>query len=63
MTSIIGGLVGYNSGTITGSHAEGNVSGQIWVGGLVGHHSSGSITGSYALGKQMSEVLQDITTE
>ena len=50
VTSIIGGLVGYNSGTITGSHAEGNVSGQIWVGGLVGHHSSGSITGSYATG-------------
>ena len=50
MTSIIGGLVGYNSGTITGSHAEGNVSGQIGVGGLVGQHSSGSITGSYATG-------------
>ena len=50
MTSIIGGLVGYNSGTITDSHAEGNVSGQIGVGGLVGQHSSGSITGSYATG-------------
>ena len=50
VTSIIGGLVGYNSGTITGSHAEGNVSGQIGVGGLVGQHSSGSITGSYATG-------------
>ena len=50
VTSIIGGLVGYNSGTITGSHAEGNVSGQISVGGLVGQHSSGSITGSYATG-------------
>ena len=50
VTSIIGGLVGYNSGTITDSHAEGNVSGQIGVGGLVGQHSSGSITGSYATG-------------
>ena len=49
-TSVIGGLVGYNSGTITDSHAEGNVSGQIGVGGLVGQNRSGSITGSYATG-------------
>ena len=49
MTSIIGGLVGYNSGTITGSHAEGNVSGQIGVGGLVGSNYA-TITNSYSTG-------------
>ena len=56
VTSIIGGLVGYNSGTITDSHAEGNVSGQFTVGGLVGQHSSGSITGSYATGDIFGQI-------
>jgi hypothetical protein len=48
----IGGLVGYSSGYISGSHAEGNVIGSYEVGGLVG--STGgtlvNITNSYATG-------------
>ncbi|WP_316198872.1 MULTISPECIES: beta strand repeat-containing protein [unclassified Bradyrhizobium] len=53
----IGGLVGYNSGTITGSHATGDitvvaaVSGGTGIGGLVGTSSaSTAISDSYASG-------------
>jgi len=46
----VGGLVGYSEGDITGSHAEGAVSGTYdKAGGLVGE-SSGFITNSYAIG-------------
>ncbi len=53
----VGGLVGSNSGTISGSHATGNVRGEI-AGGLVGGNaglitdsfSSGNVFGSYAAG-------------
>jgi hypothetical protein len=45
-----GGLVGYNSGTITNSYATGSVTGQYDTGGLVGYNSSGTITNSYATG-------------
>ncbi|MDR0518130.1 MAG: hypothetical protein LBH25_13915 [Fibromonadaceae bacterium] len=46
-----GGLVGYNSGTITNSYATGSVwnSGEYGAGGLAGYNS-GTITNSYAAG-------------
>ena len=43
----VGGLVGQNGGSISGSYVTGTVSGGDDVGGLVGR-SSGSISGSYA---------------
>ena len=44
-------LAGSNSGTITASYATGSVSGDNFVGGLVGGNSSGGvITASYATG-------------
>ena len=52
----VGGLVGFNDGTIVQSYATGNVSGNSEVGGLVGYNWSdmsgpfASITGSYATG-------------
>lgn len=50
----VGGLVGENSGVISGSHATGNVSGISNLGGLVGENTNvtnpGTITTSYASG-------------
>ncbi|REA03860.1 hypothetical protein DEQ92_12215 [Haloferax sp. Atlit-6N] len=45
-----GGLVGYNSGNITATHAHGRVSGTNYVGGLVGssNYESGVVANSYA---------------
>jgi hypothetical protein len=43
-----GALVGCNKGIITNSYATGAVTGQFYVGGLVGYNSSGTITKSYA---------------
>jgi len=45
-----GGLVGFNSGTITNSYATGNVTGYYHVGGLAGETWSGTVTNSYATG-------------
>ena len=56
-----GGLVGYNSGSITNSYAAGNVSATAssssttsyfyaYAGGLVGYNDGGSIMNSYATG-------------
>ena len=45
----VGGLVGYNSGTISGSTVSGSVSGNDDVGGLVGYNS-GTISGSTVSG-------------
>nr|AGS52201.1 large exoproteins involved in heme utilization or adhesion [uncultured bacterium contig00052] len=50
--SYVGGLVGYNAGTIINSYATGNVSANgysPYVGGLVGYNT-GSISNSYATG-------------
>ena len=53
----VGGLVGKNRGSVTSSHATGNVTGidSIWgyayVGGLVGWHLGGTISGSRSDGK------------
>ena len=47
----VGGLVGYNDGTITHSWVTGaNVTGNSYVGGLVGYNSYGSIVDSFATG-------------
>ena len=53
--SYIGGVVGYNSGTVKGSWNTGNVSGTGVVGGVVGYnggtvetsYNTGSVSGSY----------------
>ena len=44
----VGGLAGYNCGTITSCHTTGFVSGNDHVGGLVGKNSSGSVISCYA---------------
>jgi len=46
----VGGLVGWNFGSITTSYSTGSVSGGYCVGGLVGHNSEGSITSCYSTG-------------
>ena len=50
----VGGLVGWQNGSITGSYATGNADGGAgdrgYVGGLVGLQDRGSITASYATG-------------
>jgi len=47
-SNYVGGLVGYNIGSISYSYATGSVSGTNYVGGLVGYaHSAGSISYSY----------------
>jgi hypothetical protein len=57
--SYVGGLVGYDSGTITNCYSSGSVTGSSWsVGGLVGYnrgtitncYSTGSVTGGSAVG-------------
>ncbi|MGV8893401.1 MAG: GLUG motif-containing protein [Burkholderiaceae bacterium] len=49
--SSVGGLVGYNNGTISNSYATGSVvSGTSNVGGLVGVHNIGTVSNSYATG-------------
>ena len=47
--SYIGGLVGYNSGSIAASHSRGTVDGGDYVGGLVGSNS-GDVANSYSRG-------------
>jgi len=46
----VGGLVGYNRGTVNNSYATGNVSGEHDVGGLVGLNRYGRLNNSYATG-------------
>ena len=46
----VGGLVGYNYGTISQSHSTGSVRGNSLVGGLVGWSSAGTIIQSSATG-------------
>lgn len=51
----VGGLVGYNQGTLTNAYATGAVegsstNGNAYVGGLAGWNSSGTITNAYATG-------------
>jgi len=44
----MGGLVGFNGGTISGSHSTGTVNGKECTGGLVGGNQPGTITNSYS---------------
>ena len=44
----VGGLVGYNKGTISDSHVTGEVSGVSSIGGLVGLSQEGDVKTSYA---------------
>ncbi|MEN6307361.1 MAG: GLUG motif-containing protein [Anaerohalosphaeraceae bacterium] len=46
----VGGLVGKNDGTIKTCYATGSVSGESYVGGLVGYNSSGTLIGCYSAG-------------
>ena len=48
--SNVGGLVGWNRGTIMNSYATGSVSGNSDVGGLVGDNRNATIMNSYATG-------------
>ena len=48
--SYVGGLVGFNWGSITTSYSTGSVSGDMRVGGLVGEGFFGSVTLSYSTG-------------
>ncbi len=51
-----GGLVGWNEGAIIDSHATGDVSGDIWVGGLVGENRAESTAvDCYATGTVVAE--------
>ncbi len=47
--SYVGGLIGYNQGTVQNSYATGSVNGGSRVGGLVGLNA-GTVTNSYATG-------------
>jgi len=49
VTSYAGGLVGYNSGTVSDCYAKNSVSGSYEVGGLVGYNK-GTISGCYSTG-------------
>ena len=59
--SLVGGLVGQNNSTITGSHATGSVTSdggrRSWdtddIGGLVGRNSGGTIAHSYSTGEAL----------
>ena len=48
--NFIGGLVGRNNGHLTSCYITGTVSGDRYVGGLVGRNHSGSITNCYSTG-------------
>jgi len=51
-SSVVGGLVGGSTGTVSHSYATGSVMGGNWVGGLVGG-STGTVSHSYATGSVM----------
>ncbi len=67
----IGGLVGYNDtefGMISGSYASGVVSGDYYVGGLVGahegvissSHATGAVSGTSYVGGLVGSTIQDV---
>jgi hypothetical protein len=43
----VGGLVGWNSGTVSSSYSTGNVNGSSRVGGLVGINDGGTVSNAY----------------
>ncbi|SJZ88046.1 The GLUG motif-containing protein [Trichlorobacter thiogenes] len=46
----VGGLAGYNTGSISNAYATANITGVYGVGGLVGFNEGGSISNAYATG-------------
>jgi hypothetical protein len=46
----VGGLVGFNNGTVKNSRAAGSVSGNERIGGLAGYHHGSTLENSYATG-------------
>jgi hypothetical protein len=46
----VGGLLGYNDGTVSNSYSAGNVTGEGAVGGLVGVNAEGTVSDSYSAG-------------
>lgn len=46
--NIVGSLVGFSSGTVTGSHSTGTVAGGYRVGGLVGENNPGTVDGCHS---------------
>jgi len=44
----VGGLVGYNRGTVSNSYSSGNVTGNEHVGGLVGRNRESTVSNSYS---------------
>lgn len=46
----VGGLVGFNYGSITATYSSGSVSGNSFVGGLVGTNDLGAVTDCYSSG-------------
>ncbi|MBN2588593.1 MAG: hypothetical protein JXA96_01930, partial [Sedimentisphaerales bacterium] len=66
----IGGLVGYNYGTVTNCYSTGTVSGDDYIGGLVGYnygtvincYSSGTVSGNKEVGGLVGESKDGIIT-
>ena len=57
----VGGLIGYNSGSIAYSHATSRVSGGGgYAGGLIGYNANGTITASYATGSVSGELAGEL---
>ena len=48
--SYVGGIAGYNSGTISNCYNTGGISGSSYVGGIAGGNNSGTITNCYNTG-------------
>ena len=46
--NIVGGLVGYNRGTVSVAHSTGSVNGGYRVGGLVGENNPGTVENSFS---------------
>lgn len=50
-----GGLVGFNSGTVSNSYARGDITGATEIGGLVGDNTAGIVINCYATGDIITE--------
>lgn len=50
----VGGVVGFNSGTVTGCYATGDASGNSDVGGVAGRNYNGTVTGCYHAAGEVS---------
>jgi hypothetical protein len=44
----VGGLVGESDGTVSDCYSTGNVTGDTWVGGLIGRHFEGTVSNCFA---------------